>query len=85
VTYEPGKLSDFEVEVHEKCDLEVAEKRGINLSHEVFQVLVNALEFKFGKSRKDEAYEWRLRSACWVRKKSRGTGIKEKVFKSGHH
>jgi len=79
------KLGEVKVEVHEKVDVEVAEKRGIDSGQKVLQILINTLECKLGESGKDKACGRRRKSACWVGPRSRGTESKIKEFKSGHH
>src|SRR5712671_754282 len=85
VTDKPVKLWDVEVEVHEKYDVEVVEKRGVDSGQEVFQILINTFEYKSGESGEDKACERRQRSACWVGARSRGMESKIKCFESGHH
>jgi len=64
---------------HEKCDVEVVEKRGIELSKKVLQILMNAVEYKFGESGEDKACGRRQRSACWVGARSRRTELKTRL------
>jgi len=82
---EPVKLWDVKVEVHEKYDVEVVKKRGIDLGQKVLQILINAFERKVGESRGDKACGRRQRSAFWIGARSRGTESKIKGFKAGHH
>jgi len=85
VTDEPVKLLDVKVEVHERYEVEVVEKRGIDSDQKVLQILINTFECKFGESGEDKACERRERSACWVRARLGGTELKTKGFECGHH
>src|SRR5712672_3876386 len=84
VIYEPVKLWDVKVEVHEECDGEVIEKWGIDSGQKVLQILINAFECESGESGDDKARGWRQRPACWVGARSRETESKTKGFESGH-
>jgi len=55
VTDKPVKLGEVKVEVHEKVDVEVAEKRGIDSGQKVLQILINTSEYKFSESGEDRA------------------------------
>jgi len=80
VTDEPVKLWDVKVEVHEKRNIEVLKKRGIDSGQKVLQIFINASEKKFGESWEDKACGRRQRSACSVGSRSRGTELKMKGF-----
>jgi len=85
VTYKPAKLWDVKVEVLEEYDAEVVEKRGIDSSQKVLQILINAFEYKFGESGEDKACGRRQVLACCVGERPRGTKLEVKGFESGHH
>jgi len=55
VTYKPVKLWDVKVAVHEKYDVEVVEKRGVDSGQKDLQILIRAFECKFGESGEDKA------------------------------
>jgi len=73
VADKPVKLWEVKVEVHEKRDAEVVEKRGIDSGQKVLQIHINASESKSGESGKDKACGRKQKSACWVGARSRGT------------
>jgi len=72
VTDEPVKLWDVKIEVHEKENVEVVEKRSIDPDQEVLQILVSAYEYRFSESGEGKTCRGRQRSACRVGTRSRG-------------
>src|SRR5712671_2210410 len=80
----PVKLRDIKLEVHEECDVEVVDKRGIDSGQKVLQILINAFEPKFGESGEDKACERVQKSAGRVGARLRGMESKIKGFESVH-
>jgi len=73
VAYKPVKVWEIKVEVHEEYDDEFVESRYIDSGQKALQILINAVEFKFGESGEDKGCGQMQRSACWVGARSRGT------------